>query len=250
MTITASALARFYRCGELYRLASEGVPLPPTTRQCVSRAVRRAIQADLQSKMDTGALLATPDARRGLESAVRAHLAGDVYLTDAEAAAGNRRIFETVMLSAQRVYLMHRAVVAPKIQPAALSRPFELVIGEHSVTGIIEIEEPTGTRATKVRARRPEEGEASRDLSLAIQALALEQMDGTPPSEATVDYLIEAKELAYVRQTVEFEGGMLAAAESRVKAALQAIEQGAFVPVDSQAWYCRSCQLRPVCRYV
>lgn len=250
MTITAPALARFYRCGELYRLAAEGVPLPPTTRQAGARAVRQAIQADLQAKIDTGALLAAPDARRGLETAVRAHLGGDVYLTDSEAALGNRRIFETVMLSAQRVYLMWRAVAAPKIQPAALSRPFELVVGEHSVTGTIEIEEPTGIRATKVRSRRPEEGEASRDLSLAIQALALEQMDGMPPSLATVDYLIDTKELAYVRQTVEFDGGMLAACQARVKAGLDAAQNAQFLPTDPANWWCRACQLRACCRFV
>jgi len=243
--VTAQEIVSYLRCGEFHRLtAIEGVPTPPSTRQIVSRAVLAAIQADLAHKIAHGCVLETAVARQNLERLVGSHLAGECALSAEEAAMGNRRIFERVLLSAQRVYLLWRGTVASRIEPMHLQRPFTLNFDASHVTGIIEIEEVRGFRATKVRSRRPEEGEASRDLALAIQSLAL---DGAP---ATVDYLIEAKELAYVRQVVEFDGGMLAAAQERVRIALQMAEAGVYLPAPADAWYCQKCSLRMCCCYV
>lgn len=245
MILTAGQLARFYRCGELYRMADvDRIPYPPGTSQIVSRVVRQAIQDDMRTKQVTGAIMATPEARANLEGITRTHLTGETFLTEQQASTGNRRIYETVLLSAQRCYLMWRAVVSNRLTPVSLNREFSLSVGAHEITGIVEMEDPNGIRATKVRTRRPEEGEASRDLSLAIQAMALSA------SHVIVDYLIEAKELLYVRQEFEVTPEASQAALDRVRAALEAIDLGCFVPAPAEAWWCRSCQLRPCCRYV
>ena len=245
MTLTAQSLAQYFRCGHFFKLTQiEQVPNPPPTWQLVSRIVRDAIQADLAEKLASGALLATTDARQGLEAIARRHFQGDIAWTESEASQGQRRTFEAVMLAAPRMYLMWRAVVAPKIDVTGLGIPFELSVGPHVITGIIEIQEPSGLRMTKVRRRSPAAGEASTDLTIAIQALA------TGADHATVDHLVNTDKMVYVRQEVEIDGALISATEERIKSTLAALEEGVYLPADSGAWWCRACPLRPVCRYV
>lgn len=250
MTLTVQQILAYSRCGEYHRMtAIEGVPNPPSLRQVVSRAVRDAVQADLRRKLDTGTVQPTPEALQNLKGIVTYHLSGDLALNAEQAATGNRRIFEYVMISAQRMYLLWRGTVAARISPLTLGQNFSLSVGIHEVTGRFEILEPAGIRATKVRSRSPEEGESHQDLALAIQALALFHGEH-PVMHATVDYLIDTKQMAYVRQEVEFDGGTLEAAEQRLKALFRALEEGQYLPAPADAWWCRACYLRTCCRFV
>ena len=134
MKLTASALQKFYRCGEMYRLSElHSVPLLPTSAQIISRSVRDCIQNEIVARQASGALRATPDARADLERIVRGHLAGETFWSDAEAAQGQRKRFEAVMLAAQRMLLLWRAVVAPKIELGHVERVPIFHAGAHEI---------------------------------------------------------------------------------------------------------------------
>lgn len=237
MIVSASELYRFYRCGHLYQLIDiDGVPNPPTTRQLISRIVRDGVKADLTAWQEASA------AARSLKNDTERHFAQTVAYTRAEAAQGRVRTMEANYTIALRMYMMWRSTVYQKIASISLQREYSMEIDGDVVTGFIEIEEAGSVRSTRVTTRTPEDGIA--DLRMLIPAVALGK------EAAIVDCLIDQQRMAYMRQVHEITPEVIEATRERVKAALQAIERGQLVPADSSAWWCRSCQQRPVCRYV
>jgi hypothetical protein len=256
MTLTTAALARFAQCGYKHLLVDiEGVPLPPSTRQAVSRAVRKAIQLELcggaiQAEGGAGrqSTPTPPQSRQNAPGSIASIVDGEmatVALTPQESARGMRSVTDKVEYSTRRLFGLWNSVVRPRIDFTHLNRPFELGLGGAVITGHIEIMGATSIRATKVRTRRPEVGEAERDLGLILQAIA------AGAETVTVDYLIESdKRLAVDRQTFALTAGQVESTRERVKAAAAAIEMGVFLPADTSDWRCISCPLRAVCRYV
>jgi hypothetical protein len=250
MTLTTGELSRFSQCGHKYLLASQGVPLPPSTRQAVSRAARKAIQLDLCGgtiQAERSADQSTPvppQSRSGALEPVVAEEMAQVALTPAEASRGLKTTSDRVLYSVTRLFNLWRAVVKPRITHTHLNRGFELGIGGATITGHIEIQEAGGIRATKVRTRRPEAGEAERDIGLILQCIA------AGAQTVTVDYLIEAATLSVDRQVFALSDVQVAMARERVACAVQAIKAQTFLPADLSDWRCVACPLRAVCRYV
>jgi len=240
MILTTAALARFSQCGHKYSLVDvQSVDIPATTRQAVSRSVRAAVQQDLRQN--------TPQSSRIEPGSIAAIVAGEmakVALTPTEASRGMKTATDRVAYSATRLFGLWRAVVKPRIHHTHLNRPFELGIGGATITGTIEIQEAGGVRATKVRTRRPEKGEAERDVGLILQAIA------AGAERVTVDYLGEADTLAVDRQEFTLAASQVEMARERVKAAVASIDAGIFLPADASDWRCTSCPLHAVCRYV
>ena len=217
MTLTTGQLAIFSQCGHKFKLTSEGVPLPPSTRQAVSRSVRQAIQFELCG----GAIQAEGGAGRqstptppqshhpSLDSIVAGEMA-QVAITPAEASRGLKTTTDRVLHSTARLFHLWRAVVRPRIFHTHLHRPFELGIGGAIVAGHIEIQAAGGIRATKIRTRRPDAGEAERDLGLILQAIAADA------ENVTVDYLIEGDKLSVDRQEFTLSGNQVELARERV----------------------------------
>jgi CRISPR/Cas system-associated exonuclease Cas4 (RecB family) len=240
MTLTTSALARFSQCGHRYWLTDvEGVDNPATTRMAVSRAVRAAVQQDLLQNAPSRPRETAPWIG-GLSQGEMARVA----LTPQEAARGMKTTTDRVAYSATRLYGLWRAVVKPRIHHTHLGRGFELGIGGATITGAIEIQEAGGVRSTKVRTRRPEKEESTRDVGLILQAIA------AGAERVTTDYLIESDKLAVDRQEWSLSDAQVEMARERVKAAVKAIEVGVFLPADTSDWRCVSCPLHALCRYV
>jgi len=240
VTLTTAALARFSQCGHKFKLADlEGVEIPATTRQAVSRSVRAAIQQDLRQNAPSR----PQEARHWIDGLAQGEMAR-VALTPAEAARGMKTTTDRVAYSATRLYGLWRAVFKPRIHHTHLGRGFELGIGGATITGTIEIQEVGAVRATKVRTRRPEKGEAERDVGLILQAIA------AGAERVTTDYLVEADTLAVDRQEFTLLASQVEMARERVKAAAAAVEVGIFLPADASDWRCVSCPLRAVCRFV
>ena len=240
MTLTTSALARFSQCGHKFKLADlEGVEIPATTRQAVSRSVRAAIQQDLRQNAPSR----PQEARHWIDGLAQGEMAR-VALTPAEAARGMKTTTDRVAYSATRLYGLWRACVKPRIHHTRLGRGFELGIGGATITGTIENQESGGVRATKVRTRHPEKGESERDVGLILQAIA------AGAERVTTDYLIESDPLAVDRQEFTLSDSQVEMARERVKAAVAAIEMGVFLPCDTSDWRCTSCPLHAICLYV
>jgi CRISPR/Cas system-associated exonuclease Cas4 (RecB family) len=247
VTFTLGAFLRFSQCGHRYWLQDvEGVQVLPRARQAVSQAVRRAIHADLTARMETGSFLSTQEARQSIEMAVRLIVSSGVDYTPQEVTLGQSRASDAILFAATRMYMMWRAVVASKVEPVSVGKPFSLELAGHSITGTIDIEEAGLVRITKVRGRRPEAHETENDIGALISTLAAFH----PIPQVEVDFLIDHKEAGLVRQQVEINPQRIAALEERVMATAQAVEAGVFLPAETGSWKCASCPLRQVCRFV
>jgi PD-(D/E)XK nuclease superfamily len=239
MTFTVAQFLRFTRCPALYDLADvQGVPMPPTTRQVVSRAVRAVVLQECQAKIDTGAISEVKEARQRVERAVQAEMAQDIAYTREEAARGQRTAFERALRSAAALVNLWRAAVSPRIQPVWVSVWFG-----NPLSGALEIVEQSNVRLTRVRSRRPAADEAQHDVAVAIHMAAYVQ-------PVIVDYLIEADPLVVDRQTVEYDEAKVVALRERVRQMVACVEAGVFPPTDPAYWRCQSCSLRMCCRYV
>ena len=237
MTLTVSQFLHFTRCPALYELADiQGVPMPPTTRQVVSRSVRAVVLQECQARIDTGSISDAKEARQRVERAVQAQMAQDIAYTPEEAARGQRTAFEKAFRSAFALVSLWRTVVAPRIQPVAVSTEFH----ESHLTGQFEIVEIPNVRLTRVRSRRPAANEAQHDITVAIHAAA-------SGKSVVVDYLIEADPLVVDRQIVEYDEAKVVALRERVNLMARCVD---FPPTDPAYWRCQSCSLRACCRYV
>ena len=239
MTFTVAQFLHFTRCPALYELADiQRVPMPPTTRQVVSRAVRAVVLQQCQSKIDTGAFFDAKEARQRIERAVQAEMAQDIAYTQEEADRGQRTAFEKAFRSSLTLIGMWRAAVASRIQPVAVSTAFTDPV--FHLIGQFEVVEVPNVRLTRVRSRRPAANEAQHDITVAIHAAASGKM-------VVVDYLIEADPLVVDRQIVEYDEAKVVALRERVNLMARCVD---FPPTDPAYWRCQNCSLRSCCRYV
>ncbi len=244
MNCTVAELLHFSRCPALYELHHlQGVPMPPTTRQIVSRAVRALVLEELQAKIDTGAILEAQEARQRVWKTVDAQITQDIAYTPQEAARGQRTAYEKAARDAGALLQLWRAVVARLIHPARLQEPFSEYIRGHCLSGQFEIVENAQIRTIRVRQQRPANGEAQYDMGAVVQAV----ISAKP---VVVDYLIDSDPMVVDRQIVEFDGGKWAAIQERVCVMARCIEAGRLPPADPAYWRCQNCSLRSCCRYV
>ena len=237
MTFTVAQFLHFTRCPALYDLADvQGIPMPPTTRQVVSRAVRAVVLQECQTKINCGAIHDAKQGRQLVEQSVQAQMAQDIAYTREEAARGQRTAFERAFRSSSALVNLWRAAVAPRIQPAVVSSLFDWA----SLSGVFEVVEFGNVRLTRVRSRRPAADEAQNDITVAVHMAASGET-------VIVDYLIEADPLVVDRQTVEYDESRGVALRERVNLMARCVD---FPPTDPAYWRCQSCSLRACCRYV
>jgi len=237
MNITSAAFGRFTTCPYLYKLHDvEGIPITPTTKQLVGRIVRNIISVALTDGVKPKDLPKLTAKEAGVQ------FAQDIAYTDEEVKKGQRNAQEKTAATAGKLLQVWSSAVAPRIAPEVkVNVPFSTEVGPHTLTGVIEIMEE-GIRATRVRSRRPADGEAADDLGLILQAWV--------SPAVTVDYLINSDPLGVARQTVEVGTNLRYMVKERVNAMAEAVDAGVFTPTDPGGWKCKNCPLRKVCLYV
>ena len=256
MIFPAPAFARFVRCPVIYDLHDlQGVPMPPTTRQVLSRIVRGEVKRELQSKLATQAIPDARGARLSVEQLSQEQFAQDIAYTPDEAARGQRTAFERTLTRAWALVGLWRAAVAPRIEPIATDAAYEFKAREHSITGYFECVTQDGNRltarSTRVRSRRPAKDETAQNQVLFLPGKASPDARGACLSwDVTVDYLIDSDPLSVETQSVERSESIRVALQERVLNAARAVEAGVFTPTDPQNWKCLSCSLRECCRFV
>lgn len=242
MTFTLADFTNFTRCPALYELTHiHDVPMPPTTRQVLSRVVRDVVLQQLQHKVDKGVIPDHIEVRKLVTASTDVHMGQDIAYTADEAARGQRTAWEKVFTRSMALVQMWRSAVAPRIEPAAVLLPFVRQFGDVRVAGNVEIDEPNNIRVVRVRQRRPAADAAMHDLPLLLQAGG---------RTVIIDYLIDAEPLVVDRQVVEHDEAKALAVSERVRQMARACEAKLFVPADPAYWRCQSCGVRVCCRYV
>ncbi|MFW6118876.1 MAG: PD-(D/E)XK nuclease family protein [Planctomycetota bacterium] len=253
-----SHLSCYARCGEQFRRRYvEGEIRAPGIALIAGSATHEGIEAVLKYKQEAGEL---PELDRG-QAAARDYVArewadGHYRLTGREVdelggpdAARDHTIDTSVGLVE-----CHYVSLADEIQPTAVERPWVVKLKDYpfDLAGQIDVEESGRIRDTKTAARRPSAGQEHTMPQLTMYALAKRVLDGHPPAEIFVDWLVKNKTPVAVsratHRTVEDFRALLA----RVEATWRGIEAGVFPPISREEWMCdpRWCGYFYDCKYV
>lgn len=250
-----SGLNMLSRCGEQFRRRYiEGEIVPPGVALLIGTATDRSVSADLQHKIDSGALLpdeAIPDLARDTLLAEWDRgvvLDGDFAEIGYDAAKG-----EAVDMAISLAQL-HHTELAPSIDATHVQRAWTLDVNglDIQLAGTIDVQEgDVYLRDTKTSKKSPSADEAERSLQLTVYALAKKAHDGTPPQIVALDYLVKTKTPKVVTLESTRKDGDFDHALARVAQAARIIESGMFSPAPLDAWWCsnRFCGYHSTCPF-
>ena len=255
MKLTVTQLQTLSACGEQFRNRYiEKIRTAPNYSLILGRAVDSTVTLDLQHKIRTGELLSVDDITDLTRATVEDIILQDgISITEAEAGKGMNRIRAELTHEAVTLSQIHHCYIAPRLEPTQVQREFEVEIAGHTVTGRMDIQEGSrSVRDLKVTGRTPPADEAERSLQLTVYAMACAQLDGRIPDHLYLDYLVHTAKPSIVKLETTRGRHQFYAVEERVKAAVVAIESGAFVPASPDSWYCseRYCPFYLGCKYV
>lgn len=255
MKLTVTSLLELSNCGARYKARYiEKIRTAPNYSLILGRAVDATVMLDLQHKIKTGDLLPVGDITDFTHATIEdIFLRDGIMLTQVEVGKGMNRIKAELTNEAVKMVHLHHTYIAPRLEPTRVQREFEIEITGHTVTGRMDIQE--GSRAIrdlKVTGRSPAADEAERSLQLTVYAMACAQLDGRIPDHLYLDYLVHTAQPRIVKLETTRARHQFYAVEERVKAAVVAIESGAFVPADPGSWMCseKFCSFYLGCKYV
>ena len=249
-----SKLDTWSKCGEAYRFRYlERVPTATTVGMVLGRAADAAISLNLQAKIETGELLPEEQVEQEARDAVLREWAGidQGQLDNPDAAYWSSRD------RAAAAATLHAKTWGQEMEPTHVQRAVSADLYEIAElpvrwTGYIDIQEAGAVRDTKTSKRSPGQGAADHSLQLTGYALAVQAMDGEPPKEVSLDYLVVSKAATRALRLsssrgVQDYGPLL----ERVRAWLSGLEAGVFVPAKADAWWCSQkwCPYWDMCRY-
>ena len=248
-----SGLQMLQSCGEQYRRRYiEGERIAPGVAILIGSATDRSVTADLQSKIDTGALLANEQIRDAARDSVVAEWEKGVSLDPEDGTEGQAK--GTAIDAAVRLAELHHEGLAPTLAPTQVQRAWTLEVNGLPVdlAGTIDIQEGSATiRDTKTAAKSPTANAAHESLQLTTYALAAHVIDGAIPEKLTLDYLVRTKTpklvvLETTREVADFDPLL-----ERIMAATRALESGIFIPARPDDWRCSAkfCGYFQSCRF-
>lgn len=251
-----SGLNMLSKCGiQFERRYIQGEKVPPGVGAVIGTATDRSITANLKNKIDTGSLLpveaVTDIARDELLKEWDRGVLPDGDWEKAGDSAKGESIDHAVTLAA-----LHHKRVAPRFSSDGLRVQREWVLDVKGLpiqlAGTIDIQEGSErVTDTKTSKKSPAADEADRSLQLTMYALAVQQLDGQPPTKVALDYLVKLKDPKAVFLESERKPEDFTHLLRRVQQAQKAIETGLFTPAPLDAWWCSKkwCGYHSSCPY-
>lgn len=241
-SLHASQLLMLSRCACQYEFRYvQGIIIPPAAAMLVGTATHKGVEANLQSKIDSGKLLS----REAVVETAIANLRGEwskgVGLSDDEKALGEKRVQAEAIDDVARLSDLHARELAPVLKPTHVERTFRVELKGYPVdlVGTIDILEADAIRDTKTSKRSPNGDAAERSEQLSVYALATRALEGEKaPTQVALDYLVKTKEPKVVTLKSERNTDDMRATLTRVEIATEMIEAGIFYPTNPENWWC------------
>jgi RecB family exonuclease len=239
LTLSPSKINTFERCQLQYKFRYlDNLRKPPGVAAAIGTATHTAIEGNLRSKMDTGALLPLEAVQQAARDTLENTWAGGVQLDADEPADKGEAADQAVALAT-----LHHKEIAPTIAPIALERPFGVDACDGvKLTGHIDVQEADAITDNKTIGKTPSviKGDHLNQVKLyAIGALA---NDGVLPASVRVDYLVKTKTPKAVRLSEPMTRDSAQNALNRLKLQARVIkratETGDFLPAPADGWAC------------
>ena len=251
-----SALNMLFRCGEQFRRRYiENQIIPPGVALIIGQATDHTVNKNLQHKIDTkGELLTIEEIEDIARDQVNNMFQSEVHLDDDEIESGISAIKGKTIDMAVALSGLHARELAPVIQPTHIQRQWVIELDGYPVdlAGTIDIQEgEQSIRDTKTKGKSPVADEAEKSDQLTMYAMAINVLDGKIPDHVYLDFLIKnktpiVKTLSSIRTEKDFKPLL-----ARIENAIQAIDKGIFVPINSDNWLCsqKFCGYFRTCSY-
>jgi len=239
--ISPSQINMFGRCQMQYEYRYiEGIIRPPGRAAIRGRGTHAAIEADLTSKLATGALLpdeAIPDLAR---DATNAAWNDGVLLTREERDVPEDALRGQTVDSAIALAGLHHEELAPMIEPVHIEREVRIAAPNYpfDLMGIIDIQEQTCLRDTKTTTKSPPQNAADVNVAMTLYSLAVKIIDGKAPATLRLDHLVDTKTPKVMSQFSTRGPAEWQALLRRIEHIARAIEAGIFTPCSPDAWCC------------
>jgi RecB family exonuclease len=251
-----SQMGMFARCGEQYRRRYiNGEKLRPGVALILGSGVHKGIEPNMISKRDHGELLPIGEVQEITAKAVNERWESEeIALTEEEEAKGWKVVKGETVDTAINLVTCHAEVLAPNIQPVHVERRIEVEIQgfDHSLTGIIDLQEKRMVRDTKTRAATPPKGTSDKMLQLTIYSAMVKAVDGYFP-ELAVDYLVKTKTPKAITEYTARGERDYRAFLRRMEQMSEAVQKKVFSPASREnSWLCdpRWCGYFSTCPYV
>lgn len=242
IVLSASSVTTFLRCGQQWYLAYvEGVKSPPTLKQARGIAVHKAVEVNMQQKIDSRVDLPVSDMLDAYSTSYDS-VGADGFAPDDNVTAGQ------IKDEGYKLVELHASQVAPSIQPVQVERPVQFDLNGIVFSGQIDLEDSEGRiRDTKTTARKPT-GE-SYILNMTGYALAKRQADGDTESDIVLDYLVATKTPYYLPIAA---GGpvtddQIVRFANVVESVAGSIRAGSFAPSGLVSGACSWCGYKAMC---
>lgn len=240
-----SHLGMYLRCGLQYQYRYvDGIVRPPALRMVSGTAGHKGVQVDIQSKIDTGELATGEQVKDAVSDEYERRLSLEgAQLDEEERLEDLDKVIGKHKDRAIEGALVYHELVAPKLNPIATERPFRISPPgrPYKLAGAMDIQELSGVRDLKFRARSRYQEEADNSIQLTMYALAVRVLDGELPARVGLDNVVKPpkKGTAFVK-TVWSTRGL-----EDIKRLLRytdwadsAKKRGDFHPADPTAWCC------------
>lgn len=233
MRLSWSQINMSRRCGlQWYYRYGLGEKTPPGVALIVGSGTHEAIDADLASKLKTGALLSGEEVADAARDATSKRWDEDEPVADEDALDRGQAIDQAVLLASA-----YHDDTAPGVTPVHVERPFVLTAGDLEISGRIDVQTPTAVRDTKTAGKAPGKSDI-RTPQLALYSAAVKALDGVAPEFGGLDVIIKTKVPRVVSVEVPITDADRAAALSLAETAATTIKAGIFAPADPTSWVC------------
>lgn len=252
-----SALQMLYKCGIQFEYRYiKNITMAPGFAAVIGQAAHESVRKNLKAKITGGALLPGEEvASIARDDLVRRWREGVLLNKDdppAERAEGE------AIDGAVKFAMLHHDDVAPFLKPEVVEEPWVLELGgfPFDMAGTLDIREKLlrrrRIRDTKSTRRSPQQTWADTSEQLTLYSLAEKFVNGTPPGEVVLDYLVlQKKGVKYVELSSQRTEADIDMQFRRIEKAAETIEAGVFTPTDPQNWQCSEkwCGYWKMCPY-
>jgi len=242
--LSPSQLDMLAKCGLQYEFRYiQGIKSPPGVAMVIGTATHRSIEKNLINKRDQKALLPVEAVTEIAAESLKNTWDGEgPVLSLEEKKAGEKKTKGDAVDMAVSLAKLHHKELAPKIEPIHLEREvyLELKGFPYDLKGYLDIQEPNRIRDTKTTSKSPSGDEAETSTQLKFYSLARHVIDGLPPAEVALDYLVKTAEPKAITITAQMDENDHKRLLRRVEIASKVIKSGAFNPAPQDAWYCNA----------
>ena len=234
------------RCGQQYIFRYvEHIKMPPKIAWLVGSATHKAVEVNLQHKIDTdGELLPVEQVKEiAYEDFNRRWERGEVRLTDVEADRNLSDVKGDATDKSVGLSALHASELAPHLNPVSVEREWSIRLEKLGVdmVGRMDIEEPGGIRETKTSGKAPNKLMAANSDQLTLYGLVFKSINGQWPIYLNVDCLYQTpkkKECKQVVLTSEREEQDYYVLYNRVQRVVECVQREVFIPASRDSWQC------------